>query len=114
MIQDKFAEVSKYYNLVKIHYMPAILLMSKARMDKLSPEHQKILREAADEAVKHGIQYYTDGYAKSLEQIKAMGVQIVSPDITEFREKTAALYPSLLADIPDGEANVKAARAAIE
>lgn len=114
MIQDKFAEVSKYYNLVKIHYMPAILLMSKARMDKLSPEHQKILREAADEAVKHGIQYYTDGYAKSLEQIKAMGVQIVSPDIAEFREKTAALYPSLLADIPDGEANVKAARAAIE
>ncbi len=43
-----------------------------------------------------------------------MGVQIVTPDITKFREKTATLYPSLLTDIPDGEANVKAARAAIE
>lgn len=114
MIQDKFAEVSKYYNLVKIHYMPAILLMSKVHMDKLSPEHQKIMREAADEAVKHGIQYYTDGYAKAIDQIKAMGVEIVTPDITEFREKTATLYPSLLADIPEGEANVKAARAAVQ
>lgn len=114
MIQDKFAEVSKYYNMVKIHYMPALLLMSKARMDKLSPEHQKILREAADEAVKHGIDVYNDGYAKSIEQIKAMGVEVTTPDITEFREKTATLYPSLLAGIPDGEANVKAARAAVQ
>lgn len=114
MIQDKFAEVSKYYNMVKIHYMPAILLMSKSRMDRLSSEHQQILREAADEAVKHGIQYYADGYAQAMEQIAAMGVEIVNPDIDKFREVTTALYPSLLADIPDGEANVKAAQAAIQ
>lgn len=114
MIQDKFAEVSKYYNMVKIHYMPAILLMSKSRMDRLSPEHQQILREAADEAVKHGIQYYADGYAEAMEQIAAMGVEIVNPDVDKFREVTTTLYPSLLADIPDGEANVKAAQAAIQ
>lgn len=113
MIQDKFAEVSKFYNMVKIHYMPAILLMSKARMDKLSPEHQRILREAAGEAVKYGIKHYTDGYDKAMQQIKDMGVVITRPDISEFKSRTAGLYPSLLAGIPDGEANVKAARAAV-
>lgn len=114
VIQDKFVEVSKFYNLVKIHYMPAVLIMSKARMDKLSPEHQKIMREAADVAVKHGIDFYNAGYKESIDKIQAMGVEVVSPDITEFRKITADLYPSLLADIPDGQANVDAARAAVK
>lgn len=114
VIQDKFVEVSKYYNLVKIHYMPAVLIMSKARMEKLSPEHQQIMRDAADEAVKHGIEFYNAGYKESIDKIKAMGVEVVTPDITEFRKKTADLYPSLLVDIPDGQANVDAARNAVK
>lgn len=111
MVQDKFAEVSKYYNMTKTHYMPAILLMSKSSMEKLSPEHQAIMREAAQEAVKHGIQVYTDTYQQSLDQMQAMGVEIITPDLAEFQETVVKLYPSLLADIPDGAANVEAARA---
>ena len=112
MIDDKFAEVSKYYNLTKTHYMPAILIMSKSRMDKLSPEHQKILRDAAGEAVLHGVDVYTASYNKSLEQIRKQGVEIVTPDLNLFRAKTDAIYQALLPAIPDSTKNFALAREA--
>ena len=112
MIDDKFGEVSKYYNMTKTHYMPAILLMSKSRMEKLSPDHQKILRDAAGEAVQHGIDVYTARYNKSLDQIKKQGVEIVTPDLSLFRAKTDAIYKALLPAIPDSTENFAAAREA--
>ncbi len=113
MIQDKFAEVSDFYNMTKTHYMPALVIMSQQHMDKLSPEHQQIIQESANEAIKHGINYYQEGYDKALKDIADRGVEIVQPDIALFQEKIETVYPELLADIPDGQENLKAARAAV-
>jgi len=112
LIQDKFVEVTKYYNMTKMHYMPAVLLMSKSVMSNLSSEHQAILRSAADQAVKHGIDVYKAGYQDGLMQLKSAGVSIVEPDLKPFRKVTETIYAPLLESIPDGQKNVNAARAA--
>lgn len=112
VIQDKFVEVTKFYNMTKTHYMPAVLIMSKSAMSNLSTEHQAIMRSATEQAVKHGNSVYKAGYQDGLKQMKAAGVVIVEPDLTEFRKATEAIYAPLIGTIPDGQKNVDAARAA--
>jgi len=114
MIDDKFAEVSKYYNMVKIHYMPCILLMGKSAFKKLSPAHQQIIKEAADEAVTHGIQVYKDAYKASLGKMADFGVTIVQSDVAAFKERTVDLYGPLLKNVPSGQENVDLARQAAQ
>ena len=44
-------EVAKYYSLTEHSMSPEVLVMSKKSFDKLSPEDQKAVREAAKESV---------------------------------------------------------------
>ena len=46
----KFNEVQKYLTITRHQYNPQIIIVSKRAWDKLSPEEQKILQEAANEA----------------------------------------------------------------
>ena len=103
-VMDKFIEVSKYYNLTKVHYLPALLIISKAKWDKLSPEHQKIIQESATEALAHGRDYYKKSYADSIEQMKAAGVTVVETDLSTLKEASAPVVEALLKDIPNGQA----------
>lgn len=44
LIQDKFVEATKYFNLTRVHHMAATMIMSKAAFDRLTPEQQAIVR----------------------------------------------------------------------
>ncbi len=114
MIDDKFAEVSKFYNMVKIHYMPCVIIMSKSAFNRLSPDHQKVIQEAADEAAAHGIKFYGDAYKASLDAMTKSGVTIVQSDIAAFKDLTAGLYGPLLKNVPNGQENVDLARQAAQ
>src|SRR5207249_4151239 len=48
----KLDQVQKYLTLTGHVYSPALILMSKAQWDKLSPEDKQAFRDAANEAVK--------------------------------------------------------------
>jgi tripartite ATP-independent transporter DctP family solute receptor len=102
-VMDKFLEVSKFYNVTKVHYLPAILIASKARWGSLSPEHQKILQESADEALVEGREYYKKSYDESIERMKKAGVEVVMPNLQAFQDKTKTEVAALLKQIPDGE-----------
>ncbi len=106
-VMDKFLEVSKYYNLTKVHYLPALLIISKAKWDKLTPEQQKILQESATEALAYGRDYYKKSYAESIERMKAAGVTVVDSDVSSLKKASEPVVASLLKEIPDGEALYK-------
>ncbi|USG66569.1 TRAP transporter substrate-binding protein [Brevibacillus ruminantium] len=102
-MMDKFVEVAKYYNLTKTHYLPALLVMSKKNWDEMSPNQQKALQEAADEALQVGIDFYKQSYAESLEKAKQQGVQIIETDLSGFKQQAEKTHESLLQDIPNGK-----------
>ncbi len=103
-IMDKFIEVSKFYNVTKVHYLPALLIVSKARWDRLTPEQQKIIQESANEALDYARGYYSKSYADSIEQMKAAGVTVVETDVSTLKQTSAPVLDALLKDIPDGQA----------
>ncbi|WP_298952486.1 TRAP transporter substrate-binding protein [uncultured Methylobacterium sp.] len=99
-LQDRFIEVSKTYVMAKVMYMPALIVMAKARYDALSPEHRTILKEASAEAVAFANTHYRKDYEASLETMRKSRIQIIEPDLASFRATAPAVHEALLKDFP--------------
>ncbi|ODT84184.1 MAG: C4-dicarboxylate ABC transporter substrate-binding protein [Pelagibacterium sp. SCN 64-44] len=102
-VSDKFIEVSKFYNVTRVHYMPALLIMSKSRWDSFSPEEQEMVQGAADDAMAHAQAYYGEVYDKAMVEMAAAGVTIVKTDVTSLVEATAPVARQLIDQIPNGQ-----------
>jgi len=71
-------EVAKYYTLDEHLIVPEVLVMSKKTWDKLSPEDQAIVRQAAKDSVPQMRELWAAQEKKSEDKIRAAGVQIVN------------------------------------
>ncbi|RCW20000.1 tripartite ATP-independent transporter DctP family solute receptor [Ciceribacter lividus] len=86
-------EVAKYYTLDQHLIVPEVLVMSKKTWEKLSPENQAIVRQAAKDSVPHMRELWTAQEKKSEEKIRAAGVEIVADiDKTPFIEAMKPVY----------------------
>jgi len=113
MIMDRFVEVSQFFSLTKVHYMPALVVMSKRRFDALSADHQQLVLAAARDALPHAIAAYRTTYDDSMIKIAQAGVEIIEVDTTEMRNATRDVAAKFIAAIPDGTSNMARIEAAI-
>lgn len=102
-IMDKFIEVSKFYNLTRVHYLPALLIISKPKWDALTPEQKTILQQSADEGLAESRAYYKKTYGESIERMKKAGVQVIEPNIAQMKQTSSKVDDALLSAIPDGK-----------
>lgn len=70
-------QVAKYYIMDKHQVTPEILMISKVAWDKLSPEDQKIIQEAAAESAKVQIEAWRKEETKAREAVIAAGSTII-------------------------------------
>ena len=86
-------EVAKYFTLDEHLIVPEVLVMSKMTWDKLSPEDQAAVREAAQESVPYMRELWAAREKESEEKVRAAGVEIVSGiDKTPFIEAMVPVY----------------------
>lgn len=86
-------EVAGYYTLNEHLIVPEVLVMSKLSWDKLSPEDQEIVRQAARESVPYMRELWQAREAASEEKVRAAGVEIVEDiDKTPFIEAMVPVY----------------------
>lgn len=112
---NKFNEVQDYLSLTKHVYTPFVFLVSKKFWDGLSPEEQKIMKEAAQEAGKFQRQTNRDAMGKALEELKAAGMKVneVTPeDAAKMQETIKPVLDKFSKEI--GEDLVKELYAEIE
>lgn len=82
----KLYEVQKYLSLTNHGYTPLIVVMNKAKFDSLSPELQKAVVEAAQEAGKYQRELNAKKEADILEKMKKAGVEVVEKvDVQPFK-----------------------------
>ncbi|MGF6528852.1 TRAP transporter substrate-binding protein [Variovorax sp. PvP013] len=74
----KFFEVQKYVSVTKHNYTPLILLASKKFWDTLSPDEARILKDAALEAAVYQRRVNREFNEKSLQALKAAGMQVTN------------------------------------
>ena len=77
---------------------PEVLTMSKMTWDKLTPEDQKAVKEAARESVAKMRALWTAQEKKSEETVRAAGAEIITIDKQPFIDAMAPVYAEYVKD----------------
>ncbi|MFK7949669.1 MAG: TRAP transporter substrate-binding protein, partial [Saprospiraceae bacterium] len=85
-------EVCKYYTINEHTAVPDILVIGTVAWNSLTKQEQKWLQEAADEAKFHQRKLWKKAEDEALAAVKEAGVEIITPDKSQFAEKTKAMF----------------------
>lgn len=91
-------EVAKNYTLTQHSQTPEILVISKIAWDKLSPEDQKVLKQAAKESTVKMRELWVAREKASEEKVRAAGNKIITVDKTEFSDAMKPVYDKFITD----------------
>jgi tripartite ATP-independent transporter DctP family solute receptor len=91
-------EVAKNYTLTEHSLNPEILVMSKISWDKLTPEDQKVVRQAAKESTVKMRELWTAREKTSEEKVRAAGVNVIKVDKAEFSAAMKPVYDKFVTD----------------
>lgn len=93
-------EVAGFYTLDEHTRVPEITIASKITMDKLSPEDQKIIKEAARDSIDFQIKAWSDYEKEAEKAVLANGNTISYLDSNaEFQTAMQPLYDALTDDL---------------
>jgi TRAP-type transport system periplasmic protein len=108
----KLNEVAKFYSTTKHLIIPECICVSKASWDKLTPETQAIVRQAAVEAAVEQRELWGAASEKAKAEVMAQGAQVNEiTDLTPFQEAMTPVYAKFYKDFPDLKAVVDEIRA---
>ena len=99
--QNSHFEVAKYLTLDAHTAPPEILIMSKMSFDRLSPEDQQLIRQAAKDSLLYEREQYGIVEQASIDKVTADGTGVEVSELTnraEFEEAVAPLYEVYAAD----------------
>ena len=86
-------EVAKFYTLDQHTMVPEVLVMSKTSFEKLTPEDQAIIRQAAKDTVPFNREKWAEREKASEEKVREAGVEIVADiDKAPFIAAMAPVY----------------------
>jgi len=86
-------EVAGYYTLNEHLIVPEVLVMSKISWDRLSPEDQDLVRQAAKDSIPVNRELWAAREAESEAKVRAAGVEVIDDiDKTPFIEAMAPVY----------------------
>jgi tripartite ATP-independent transporter DctP family solute receptor len=89
----KLEQVQKYLSLTGHVYSPALILMSKAQFDKLSPADKQAFLDAAKEAVKANRARIDDDEKRAVGDLRAKGMTVVDTlDKAPFQTALTPVY----------------------
>lgn len=89
---SKLYEVQKHIALTRHIYSPMVLIISENTWSELSPELQKIVLEAANEAKNYERELSAKEEKELLKQLEQKGVKISRPDLEEFKQVTKDVH----------------------
>ncbi|MBZ9797188.1 TRAP transporter substrate-binding protein [Mesorhizobium sp. ES1-4] len=106
----KHYEVAKHYTLDEHQIVPEVLVMSKASWDKLSPEDQAIVRQAAKDSVGKMRELWDAQEKKSRGIVEAAGVKVSQIDKQPLIDAMKPVYDKYLStpELKDLAARIQA------
>ena len=95
---SKHHEVAKFYSVTEHSMAPEMLLMSKKVWDSLTPDEQKIFRQAAKESVPVMRKLWDEKERASRELVVKGGAQIIEVDKKSFQDAMKPVYDKFITD----------------
>lgn len=101
-VANNFNEVAKYYSLNNHVYSPSVIVISESTWNKLSPDDQKLIKDAMKQVEKFNRENSDKADKEALEQAKKKGAVITEiPDKTEWQNAVKPLYEKYGAEFKD-------------
>src|SRR5688572_18913695 len=94
----KHFEVAKFYSMTEHSMAPEMLLMSKKVWDTLTPDEQKIFRDAAKESVPYMRKLWDEKEKKSRDLVLKAGAQEIQVDKKSFQDAMKPVYDKFITD----------------
>ena len=85
LLTSRHYEVCKHFTLDHHTRLPDVLVMSSRIFGRLSPEEQGWIARAAHDSVDYQRKLWAEDTARSLEELKKAGVEILEVDLEPFR-----------------------------
>ncbi|WP_111671372.1 TRAP transporter substrate-binding protein [Algoriphagus litoralis] len=98
---SKHYEVCKFYSLDEHTAIPDVVIISTKVWERLTPEEQAWVQEAADESAKYEYELWAKSTAESMRELEAAGVTITYPDKEPFRKAVEGVYEELKVQQPE-------------
>lgn len=115
VISGQFLKAVKFYSPTQIHQLPSIFVISKAKLDSLPENIRKMVLEVGRASTVVAAEEQRRLMAAGLEEMRAAGVTIVTPNIQSFRETSQKAWPTITSGISNADEylnTLKAAKAA--
>lgn len=100
LTDQKHGEICKYYTYDLHQMCPDLLIASNTFLDKLTPEQRAVFDEAATAAQKAEFESWNKAIADAKQKATEMGVEFITVDVNEFRNKVLPLHEQLLSETP--------------
>ncbi len=91
-------EVAKYYVVDEHSMAPEALLFSKKVWDGLSPDDQKLIRQAAKDSVPYMRKLWADLEVSARAEVEKAGVTVVEVDKAPFQAAVKPIYDQFITD----------------
>ncbi|TGV11019.1 TRAP transporter substrate-binding protein [Mesorhizobium sp. M8A.F.Ca.ET.173.01.1.1] len=106
----KHYEVAKHYTMDQHQIVPEVLVMSKASWEKLSPEDQAIVRQAAKDSVVKMRELWDAQEKKSRDIVEKAGVKVSEIDKRQLIDAMKPVYEKYLStpELKDLAARIQA------
>ncbi|HET7547932.1 MAG TPA: TRAP transporter substrate-binding protein [Usitatibacter sp.] len=96
----KFYEVQKYLSMTGHVYTPAYLIMSTNGWNKLPPDVQKVIMDAAKETQDYVYQQGAKMDEDLLQKMKAAGIKVNEADKDAFIKASRSVYEEFAKEVP--------------
>lgn len=93
-------EVARYYSLNEHTAVPDVVVVSTHLWNKLTPQEQQWLQQAADESVPYQRELWKEVSDDCLAKVKEAGVDVIQPDRSLFAEKVQPMLDEARAENP--------------
>ena len=100
---DKFAELCKYYHLTHVHYLPAGMYIGKTLWDSLDTGTKDAFMAAGRAATPYNHQVYAADYKAGLAKMQSGGIEVIKPDLKDWRLATKDVYKKFEDAVPNGK-----------
>ena len=98
----KYYEIQKYIIMTNHMIWPYHWLASKVWFDKLSPEDQKLIRQAVGIAAEEGNKVEDQMDDFYLKELQKKGMEIVKPNVKAIREKAMPAVKRIVSNLASG------------
>lgn len=98
---SRHSEVTKFFSLDEHTMVPDVLVMSTKSLDKLTPEQQEIVKQAAKDSAQTMAKLWEASEKEERAKVEKQGVEFITVDKVTFQDAVKPMYEDIAKSNPE-------------